>query len=356
MLFRQLFDKETSTYTYLLADKETHEAVLIDPVREQMDRDLNLLDELGLKLKYVLETHVHADHVTAAALLRQKTGAQVAYSRHSGVESADILLEDEAAIEVGKIVLEARLTPGHTNGDVTFVTADRKMAFTGDTLLIRGCGRTDFQQGDAHELFRSVKDKIFSLPDDAKLYPGHDYKGRTMTTVCEEKAHNARLRDGITEDEFVAIMDGLNLAYPKKIDLAVPANLRLGLLNGEEDKAPEASHWDEVVRTPTGVPEVTTDWVQSHSGAGMFIVDVREVREVNALGLVAGATHVPLGHVVEAAQGWDKSVPLVTICHSGGRSGRAALELEKMGFKVVSMAGGMSRWVGEGRPVTQAAA
>ena len=356
MLFRQLFDKETSTYTYLLADKETHEAILIDPVRDQLDRDLGLLEELGLKLKYVLETHVHADHVTAAALLRQKTGAQVAYSRHSGVESADILLDDEAAVQVGKVVLEARLTPGHTDGDVTFVTADRMMAFTGDTLLIRGCGRTDFQQGDPRKLYRSVKDKIFSLPDEAKLYPGHDYKGRTVTCVVEERAHNARLRDGISEDEFVAIMDGLNLAYPKKIDLAVPANLRLGLLDGEQEQAPEASHWDDVVRTPTGVPEVTTDWVASHGESGMFIVDVREVQEVRSSGIAPGASHVPLSHVVEAAAGWDKNTPVVTICHSGGRSGRAALELEKMGFKVVSMAGGMSRWLGEGRPVSQAAA
>jgi glyoxylase-like metal-dependent hydrolase (beta-lactamase superfamily II)/rhodanese-related sulfurtransferase len=372
MLFRQLFDKDTSTYTYLLADRETHEALLIDPVREQVERDLTVLEELGLTLKYVLETHVHADHVTGAGLLSQKTGAKIAYSKLSGVGSDTmlantvpsnnvVLLDDEQGISVGKVTLEARLTPGHTDGDVTFVTADRKMAFTGDSLLIRGCGRTDFQQGDARTLFRSVKDKILSLPADTLLYPGHDYKGRTVTTVCEEKSHNPRLKDSVTEDEFVVIMDGLGLAPPKRIDIAVPANLNFGLLAEErgEDGTVETlapSPWALVSRTPTGVPEVTPEWVATHA-ADMLVVDVRESAELAMDGYIEGSTHVPLAHLREQASAWERDQPVVVLCRSGGRSGRGALELEQLGFRqVASMNGGLGRWLAEQRPVSRAAA
>jgi glyoxylase-like metal-dependent hydrolase (beta-lactamase superfamily II)/rhodanese-related sulfurtransferase len=357
MLFRQLFDKETSTYTYLLADKETHDAVLIDPVREQTERDLGVLKELGLNLRYVLETHVHADHVTGAGLLRNETGAQIVYSKLSGVEDPDVVLvDDEDGISFGKVTLEARLTPGHTDGDVTYVLADRSMAFTGDALLIRGCGRTDFQQGDARTLFRSVKDKVLSLPADTLLYPGHDYKGRTVTTVCEEKNHNARLRDGISEDEFVAIMDGLGLAPPKKIDVAVPANLNVGLLEGEARKVGALSPWADVVRTPTGVAEVSPEWVAEH-GNQMMVVDVREHAELMMDGYIEGSVHVPLMHLREQAQAWDRAQPIIVLCRSGGRSGRGALELEQLGFaQVASMHGGLGRWLAERRPVARVAA
>jgi sulfur dioxygenase len=233
MLIRQLFDSETSTYTYLLADLEAKEAVLIDPVLEQVERDARLLRELELRLVATLETHVHADHVTGAAALREVLGSQVVLGARSGAEGADRLLDDGERVEFGGHWVEARLTPGHTDGCVTWVSDDRKAAFTGDALFIRGCGRTDFQQGDALSLYRSVHEKVFSLDDDAVIYPGHDYKGCSSSTVAEERRHNPRLGGGRTEAEFVAIMDGLKLPKPKKIDVAVPANLRCGTLPAE---------------------------------------------------------------------------------------------------------------------------
>ncbi len=248
MIFRQLFDPETSTYSYLLADEATREAVLIDSVREQLERDLTLLRELGLTLVYALETHVHADHVTASGRLREETGAKIAISADAGVSNADVGLRDGDAVRFGSHTLEARATPGHTNGCMTFVCREAGMAFTGDALLIRGCGRTDFQQGDAKMLYKSVHDKILSLPDDTALYPGHDYKGRMLTTVAEEKQFNARLGTGKTERQFEEIMNGLNLAYPKRIDEAVPANLESGLRVPEMSPGAVAKVMDELGR------------------------------------------------------------------------------------------------------------
>ncbi len=230
MLFRQLFDPETSTYTYLLGDETSREAVIIDSVREQLERDTTLLRELDLKLVCALETHVHADHVTASGRLREATGAKIALSAEAGVGNADRGLRDGDKITFGAHTLEARATPGHTSGCMTFVCHEEGCAFTGDALLIRGCGRTDFQQGNAHTLYDSVQRKILSLPGDTKLYPGHDYKGRTVSTVDEERRFNARLGTDKSEADFVAIMAGLDLAYPKRIDEAVPANLESGLV------------------------------------------------------------------------------------------------------------------------------
>jgi sulfur dioxygenase len=226
MIFRQLFEPESSTYTYLIADDNTREAILVDSVRETFDRDVEQLDSLALKLVYVVETHVHADHITGASLLRDKTGCKVGVSSTGGAPCADLQLKDGDVLRVGAIALEVRATPGHTDTCLTFVGDG--FALTGDALLIRGCGRTDFQQGNPRTLYRSVREKIFTLPDDTKLYPGHDYKGRTVTTVAEERKLNARLKDGISEDKFVEIMAGLKLAPPKKIKEAVPANLVCG--------------------------------------------------------------------------------------------------------------------------------
>ena len=214
MLFRQLFEAETSTYTYLLADEASKEAVLIDPVRETIERDAKLLDELGLTLKFVLETHVHADHVTGSGLLREKYGAKTVVSKFGGAKCADVPVGDGDVIRFGNHAIEVRATPGHTDGCVTYVARDgaHTMAFTGDALLIRGCGRTDFQQGDSKKLYRSVHDKVFTLPDNTAIYPGHDYQGRTMSTVAEEKALNPRLGGGKTEAQFVDIMANLKLA------------------------------------------------------------------------------------------------------------------------------------------------
>jgi sulfur dioxygenase len=233
MIFRQLFDPETSSYSYLLGDERTREAVLIDSVAGQFERDVALLRELELRLVYALETHVHADHVTAAGQLRQALGARVAVSERSGVRNADLLLRDGEWLAFGAHRLEARATPGHTGGCMTFV-ADG-MAFTGDALLIRGCGRTDFQQGDAATLYRSVRTRILSLPEGTALYPAHDYRGRTQTTVAEELRFNPRLGTSKSEAAFIELMGELRLAYPKNMDAAVPANLYAGL--GPEAKA-----------------------------------------------------------------------------------------------------------------------
>lgn len=227
-MLRQLFDRETCTYTYLIADQSTGEAVLIDPVLEQHERDLGLLDELGLELVAVLETHVHADHVTAAATLRDRTGCQVVFGQDSGATGADVVVGDGDHIAFGHRHLIALETPGHTSGCITYVLDDQSAAFTGDTLFIRGCGRTDFQEGDPRELYRSVHEKIFTLPDSCLIYPGHDYKGRTVSSVGEEREHNPRLGGGRTEGDFVGIMNQLELSPPARIHVAVPANLNAG--------------------------------------------------------------------------------------------------------------------------------
>lgn len=345
MLFRQLFEPETSTYTYLLADDENREAVLIDPVRETVARDLELLDELGLTLRYVLETHVHADHVTASGQLRAQTGAKTVVSGNGGAPCADVLVDSGDAVRFGKHALEVRATPGHTHGCVTYVTGDRAMAFTGDALLIRGCGRTDFQQGDARQLYRSITEQIFTLPDATLIYPGHDYRGRTVSTVGEEKAFNPRLANR-NEDEFVAIMAGLKLAPPQRITIAVPANLRCGMDDVAQLALPvEPPAWAPVSRTVTGIPEVTPQWVASNMST-VHLVDVREPAELEGeLRRIPQAQSAPLQHVVEAAHGWGRDQPLVVVCRSGGRSGRAAQELEQLGFhRVASMRGGMLAW------------
>jgi glyoxylase-like metal-dependent hydrolase (beta-lactamase superfamily II) len=229
MILRSLFDPETSTWTYLLADPATHEAVLVDPVREHLERDLAHLGELELRLLYTLETHVHADHVTASGRLRERTGSRVVVGARTGVENADLALPDGAGVRFGSRWIEAVETPGHTSGCVTWLCREAGVAFTGDALLIRGCGCTDFQQGDARRLFRSVRERIFALPDDTRLFPGHDYRGFGVTTVAEEKRFNPRLGLARSEEEFVRIMGELKLAYPKRMDEAVPANLRSGL-------------------------------------------------------------------------------------------------------------------------------
>ncbi|XP_069393209.1 persulfide dioxygenase ETHE1, mitochondrial [Paralichthys olivaceus] len=226
-LFRQLFESESSTYTYVLADAETKEAVVIDPVLETLDRDLKLIRELGLDLKVAVNTHCHADHITSTGLMKKRlAGLKSAISKFSGA-AADILLSEGDRILFGKHYLTVRQTPGHTDGCLTLVLEDQSMAFTGDALLIRGCGRTDFQQGSPERLYESVHQKIFTLPDQCLIYPAHDYLGQTVSTVGEERKFNPRLTKNL--EEFVNIMNNLNLRKPAKIDIAVPANLVCGL-------------------------------------------------------------------------------------------------------------------------------
>ncbi len=226
LIFQQLFEKESSTYTYLLGCEKTREAVLIDPVIETIERDLKLVSELGLRLIYVLDTHIHADHITAAGEIRRRTSAKTAVSEGAQVECMDLALGDGDVIRFGEFEITARKTPGHTDSCICFVMSDR--VFTGDTLLIRGCGRTDFQQGSAEKLFESVHTKLFTLPPETLVYPAHDYNGLTSSTIAAEMKWNPRLGGGNSKETFVKIMSELKLANPKKIHEAVPANLGCG--------------------------------------------------------------------------------------------------------------------------------
>lgn len=226
MILRQLFDHETFTYTYLLGDEETREAVLIDAVLEHAGRDVQLIKELGLKLKYLIETHVHADHITGVALIKESLpGVKAVYNEHAGVACPDMLVKDGDELSFGSYTLKVLYTPGHTDACTSFHVDG--MVFTGDALLIRGCGRTDFQQGDPGKLFDGVTAKIFSLPDDTVVYPGHDYNGHTRSTVAEEKSFNHRFA-GKTRQEFIDMMNNFKFPYPKKIDVSLPANLQCG--------------------------------------------------------------------------------------------------------------------------------
>jgi sulfur dioxygenase len=227
-IFHQLFERESSTYTYLLGDEASKEAVLIDPVLETVGRDLKLLKELGLKLKYIIETHVHADHITGAAELRAQTGAKTVVSAAAKIPCVDIALKDGAELKFGAHVLKARATPGHTNTCMSYLIED--MAFTGDTLLIRGTGRTDFQSGCPETLYKSITETLFALPAQTRIYPAHDYSGLQHSSVGEEMEHNPRVKVGMTKEAFVELMNGLKLAYPKKIAVAVPANQACGIV------------------------------------------------------------------------------------------------------------------------------
>ena len=230
MIFRQLFEPDSSTFTYLLACPETRQAVLIDPVLDTVGRDLELIQQLDLKLACTLETHVHADHLTGARVLRERTGCRVAYPEVEKPECADIGVAESSALRFGSIVLRALFTPGHTSHHHAYLLSEDApgMVFTGDALLIDACGRTDFQSGDAATLYRSIHEKLFSLPDETLVYPGHDYDGRFVSSIAQEKARNPRLGGGKTLEEFVAIMDGLQLPYPRKLDFAVPGNEQCG--------------------------------------------------------------------------------------------------------------------------------
>ncbi len=226
MIFRQFFEPITSTYTYLLGCEDSGKSLLIDTVASEVDFYIQQLNELELNLIYTLETHVHADHITGAGDLRDQLGSKSIVHRDAGAMCADLLVTDGVQLQLGEIEIKVLHTPGHTSGCTSYQMDDR--VFTGDCLLINGCGRTDFQQGDAATMYDSITKKLFTLPADTLVYPGHDYKGLTVSTIKQEKALNPRLGQGKTREEFIAIMDKLDLAYPQFIDEALPANQSCG--------------------------------------------------------------------------------------------------------------------------------
>jgi len=230
MIFRQLLEPESSTYTYLLGCEQSGAAMLIDPVLETVERDLDLIQELGLTLSCTLETHINADHVTGAGRLRALAGSKAGFPARSDADFVDFAISEDEPIGIGQLQLRALYTPGHTDDHHSYLL-DRDgvgRIFTGDALLIEGCGRTDFQNGDAGTLYRSVHDKIFGLPRDTLVYPAHDYNRRHVSSVGQEIERNPRLGGGKTVDEFIAIMAGLDLPRPKRMDVAVPTNLACG--------------------------------------------------------------------------------------------------------------------------------
>jgi sulfur dioxygenase len=356
MIFRQLFDPQSSTYSYLLADPQSREAVLIDPVFEQARRDEALISELGLALVATIETHVHADHVTGAWLLKQRLGSAIVISADSGAEGADRYVKHGDRIAFGKRYLEVRATPGHTSGCITLVLDDESRAFTGDALLIRGSGRTDFQQGDARTLYRSVRSQILSLPPTSLLYPGHDYRGLTVTSVAEEQQFNPRLGGQAAEGDFVGYMRNLGLPHPKLMDVAVPANLRVGRPASDGALAPEPT-WAPLTFTFAGIYEIQPHALEEGTTKPQ-IVDVRERDEFEGpLGRIPGAKSIPLGELNARAGELAHDRPVVTVCRSGARSAQASVMLQKLGFRdVANLAGGMLRWRAEGHPVDNAGA
>jgi glyoxylase-like metal-dependent hydrolase (beta-lactamase superfamily II)/rhodanese-related sulfurtransferase len=350
LLFRQLFDADTGTFTYLLADVPSGEGVLIDPVYEQHPRDLSLIRELGIDLVACLDTHVHADHVTGSWRMHRATGCAIGLAAAARAENVTLALNHGERVNFGGRHLEVRATPGHTDGCLTFVLDDHSMAFTGDALLVRGCGRCDFQQGDAHTLYRSITEQILSLPDHCLLHPAHDYNGRTVSSVAEEKAYNARLGGGADERDFVGFMENLHLPHPNRIALALPANLRCGRPS-EEDHTDEDA-WGPVERSYAGLPELAPAWVADHRDQ-LTLVDVRSEAEVlGPDGRIPGSLLLPLPELEARADEIPTGKPVVVLCHSGSRSALATQQLQKRGVaRVANLRGGLRAWKAQGLPL-----
>ena len=331
--FRQLFDRSSCTYTYFIADEDTRQTLIIDPVREQFQRDINLLKEWNLQPTYILETHVHADHVTSAGIFRKRYNTQTVISAAAGSDCAEVQLEDGEPLYMGGVVLEGRHTPGHTNGCMIYVDHHNGRVFTGDTLFIRGCGRTDFQQGSSKDLYNSVHQKIFSLPPHFLIYPGHDYKGRLHSTVHEEMMHNPRLKVENDLATFENIMNNLNLSYPQKIKEALPANMECGLPKPPED-------WP--VSYIDGIPQIPSVFAQhclQNRDPNIQLIDCREESEWNA-GHMEMARWAPLSNLSSYVKDMDKKRPIFVYCKKGGRSLKATAFLQEQGFHVYSIEGG----------------
>jgi sulfur dioxygenase len=341
MIFRQLFDAVSSTYTYVLGCESSHDAIIIDPVFEQHARDTALLRELKLQLKYSIDTHVHADHVTGSWLMKDAFGAQIVLSDVYQATGSDISPEHGLVFAFGQYSLTAKATPGHTDGCFTYVTNDKGYAFTGDCLLIRGAGRTDFQSGDVHALWRSIQNEIFSLPDNCLVYPGHDYMGRTVSTIAEEKQFNPRIGLDAREEDFAGYMRNLGLPHPKLIDIAVPANLQCGRPSKADYS--HAPGWGPITLTFAGIPEIEPDWVARHLEE-LYLLDVRSETEFNGdQGHIEHATLIPLDQLRERIAEIETDRPIV--CQSGKRSAMATQILLSAGHeRVANLPGGLIHW------------
>ncbi|ROZ72796.1 MBL fold metallo-hydrolase [Ramlibacter sp. WS9] len=342
----QLFDPASSTYTYVLADEGTREALIIDPVDEQLARDLAALRELGLKLAWTLETHTHADHITSAGLLAEHTGARTAAPEGCGIGTAAVQLKDGDVLRFGAEELKALHTPGHTAGSMSYLW--RGHAFTGDTLLINGCGRTDFQSGSAAALYRSITEVLFALPDATIVWPGHDYNGRSHSTIGAEKTGNARVA-GKTLAEFVIVMTELNLPKPRRIDEAVPANQSSGLRQDAEAPRTAALAGDPLAARPAQgyagdvPPQLAYDWWQD----GAVLVDIRSDAEREWVGFVPGAVSLAWkqwpGMVPNPSfdKGLKEAVPpgkkALLLCRSGVRSIAAARRATELGIEAYNV-------------------
>ncbi|MEY4352470.1 MAG: hypothetical protein RLZZ609_711 [Cyanobacteriota bacterium] len=351
LLLRQLFDAKTGTFSYLLADGESRQGVLIDSVFDQHDRDLALIHELAIDLVAVIDTHAHADHITGSWLMHLATGCAIGLAAAAKAENVSLPLQHGDHVAFGVRFLAVRSTPGHTDGCLTYVLDDQSLAFTGDALLVRGCGRCDFQQGNAHTLWHSITEQIFTLPDSCLLYPGHDYSGRSVTSVVEEKLFNARLGGTATERDFVGHMETMKLPHPGKIAEALPANLR----SGQPPTPASVESWAPVELSYAGLPELTPAWVAAHRER-LTVLDVRSLEEVTGPdGRVGHSLWIPLQELEARMEEIPSHQPLVVVCHSGSRSALATQQLIKAGRQhVANLRGGLSRWASEGYPLEQA--
>jgi glyoxylase-like metal-dependent hydrolase (beta-lactamase superfamily II)/rhodanese-related sulfurtransferase len=343
MIFRQLFDSTSSTYSYLIASRSGGEALIIDPVLDKVERYLKLLEELDLKLVKAIDTHVHADHITGLGALRDRTRCATVMGRESKTDVVSIRVSDGDTIEIEGVSLRALYTPGHTDESYCYRMDDR--VFTGDTLLIRGTGRTDFQNGSSYAAYDSLFNKLLTLPDETLVYPAHDYKGDTVSTIGEERRHNPRLQVGSAE-EYAVLMDDLDLANPKMMDVAVPANLKIGL----SQDAIEQRGWS-----------LTCAEARERLGqSDMVLVDLRDKSERTAHGRIPGSVHAPypdlaenvkpggLLHEVAASSGKR----LVFYCAFGERSAMAVQAAQEAGLKnSCHIKGGLDAWTKMGGPL-----
>ena len=352
LIFKQLFDQTSGTYSYLLADSQSRQAVFIDTVFEQHQRDLSLLQELQLQLLACIETHCHADHVTGAWLLKSVLGGEIMAAAQSGITPVDRALQHGDQVQFGSRYLRVLATPGHTQGCLSLVLDDESMVFTGDSLLIRGCGRTDFQHGSAQRLYQSIKEQLFSLTDDCIVYPAHDYAGRTASSIGEEKRLNPRIGGEANERDFVGYMENMQLPHPKKLEIAVPANLQAG--RPRDDEMPKQPDWAPVVTTYSGVLEVSPQWVAAHL-QDVHVLDVRtriETDEEQAR--IKGAQIIPINELRTRLSEVPRDKPVMTICRSGKRSVLAFNILRDAGHEqVANVNGGLLRWYAEGLPVIE---